>query len=389
MSYNFIVDETNIPLGFFDRVENVGIEVNKRTIENLDVDSNFYPLWSGCGNHLDKSKVELINQGKMKLLLVSDGEALQEMTLNWVMDVIKKFNIDSKQVIFMSYDLRSDETYRLLLKEFPKFREYPLSVIGMNTYCFERHSDFGDLPLPTEDKKPYKYVCYNANGKEYRQFLVTELFRRGLDKYGLISLLYRYGSPSQILDNFTESLGFDITKGYGKLVDEYAKTEMVKRVPLILDQTMEQVDEWDRPVDVNHIKNSYFNIVTESYMYNKSLSHAHKTIFEMSEKTYKALICQPFIHLGSYGVLKYMRSMGYQTFPELFDESYDDIINHTDRLLAVVDSIEKVCKMDDTEFHNIYCESIIPKVIHNRELVRSKEIKEKIWNKFIRELIKL
>jgi hypothetical protein len=389
MKYNFICDKEKIPLGFIDRVESYNIKINKRTLDNLGEDNNFYPIWSGSENYLDKSKVELINQGKMKLLCISDGEALQEMTLNWAMDVIKKFKIDFKQVIFMSYDLRSDETYRLLLKEFPKFREYPLSVIGMDTYCFERHSDFGDLPLPTEDKKPYKYVCYNANGKEYRQFLVTELFRRGLDKYGLISLLYRYGSPSQILDNFTSDLGFDTTKGYGKSVDEYAKTEMVKRVPLVLDRSMESVDKNDRPVDVNHIKNSYFNIVTESYMYNKSLPQSHKTIFEMSEKTYKALNCQPFIHLGSYGVLKYMRSMGYKTFPELFDESYDDIINHTDRLLAVVDSIEKVCKMDDTEFHNIYCESIIPKVIHNRELVRSKEIKEKIWNKFIRELIKL
>ena len=389
MKYNFICDKEKIPLGFIDRVESYNIKINKRTLDNLGEDNNFYPIWSGSENYLDKSKVELINQGKMKLLCISDGEALQEMTLNWAVDVIKKFKIDFKQVIFMSYDLRSDETYRLLLKEFPKFREYPLSVIGMDTYCFERHSDFGDLPLPTEDKKPYKYVCYNANGKEYRQFLVTELFRRGLDKYGLISLLYRYGSSSQILDNFTESLGFDTTKGYGKSVDEYAKTEMVKRVPLILDQTVEQVDAWDRPVDVNHIKNSYFNIVTESYMYNKSLPQSHKTIFEMSEKTYKALNCQPFIHLGSYGVLKYMKSMGYETFPELFDESYDDIINHTDRLLAVVDAIEKVCKMDDRKFHDIYCKEVIPKVIHNRELVASKKIKENIWSKFIKDLLAL
>tara|TARA_R100000008_G_scaffold20721_1_gene10892 strand:- start:2915 stop:4084 length:1170 start_codon:yes stop_codon:yes gene_type:complete len=389
MQYNFIFDDNDIPMGFFDRVSSVGIKINRKEINNLGKNNNFYILWSGCGNHIDKSKVELINQGKMKLLLVSDGEALQKMTLEWVIDLIKKFNINSKQVIFMSYELRSDETYKLLLDEFPKFREYPLSVIGMDTYCFEPHSNYGNLPLPTKDKKPYKYVCYNANGKEYRQFLVTELFRRGLDKYGLISLLYRYGSPNQILDNFTEDLGFDITKGYGKLVDEYAKKEMVKIVPLVLDQTMEEVDRNDRPVSLNHIKDSYFNIITESYMYNKSLPQSHKTIFEMSEKTYKALICQPFIHLGSYGVLKYMKSMGYQTFPELFDESYDDIINHTDRLLAVVESIEKVCKMDESEFHNIYCESIIPKVIHNRELASSTEIKEKIWNKFIGDLLNL
>ena len=389
MNYNFICDKEKIPLGFIDRVESYGLEINKRTIDNLDDGNNFYPLWSGCGNHLDKSKVELINQGKMKLLLVFDGEALQKMTLDWVVSLIKKFNLDSKQVIFMSYELRSDETYKLLLNEFPKFKQYPINVIAMDTYVFEPSSNFGDLPLPTTDKKPYKYVCYNANAKEYRMFLVTELFRRGLDKQGLISLLFRYGSSEQMSSDFTSDLGFDTTKGYGKSVDEYAKTEIVKRVPLILDQTMEEVDKNDRPVDVNHIKNSYFNIVTESYMYNTSLPQSHKTIFEMSEKTYKALNCQPFIHLGSYGVLKYMRSMGYKTFPELFDESYDDIINHTDRLLAVVDAIEKVCKIDDKEFHNIYCRDVIPKVIHNRELVNSKKIKENIWSKFIKELLEI
>ena len=386
---NFINDTETTPLGFFDRVEGYGIKVNKRTLDNLVGDNNFYPIWSGSGNHLDKSKVELINQGKMKLLLVSDGESLQRMTLNWALGVIKKFKIDSKQVIFVSYDLRSDETYRLLLEEFSEFREYPISVIGIDTYCFENNSNFGNLPLPTENKKPYKYVCYNANGKEYRQFLVTELFRRGLNKHGLISLLYRYGSPKQILDGFTERLGFDIDSGIGKLNDEYAKTEMVKRVPLILDKTMEEVDKNDRPVDIGHIENSYFNIVTESYMYNNSLPQSHKTIFEMSEKTYKAINCQPFIHLGSYGVLKYMRSMGYKTFPELFDESYDNVINHKERILAVIDSIEKACKMDEKEFHDIYCKEVIPKVIHNRELANSKKLKENIWTKFIKDLEKM
>jgi|TARA_R100001594_G_scaffold131621_2_gene171393 3-methyladenine DNA glycosylase Tag len=389
MKYNFIFDDDNTSMGFLEKVESVDIDVNRKTIKEMGDGLNYYVMWSGSGNNIDKSKVELINQGKMKLLLISDGEALQEMTLDWAMDVIKDFKINSTQVIFMSYDLRSDETYKLLLKEFSKFRKYPLSVIGMDTYCFESHTNYGDLPLPTKKKKPYKYVCYNANAKEYRMFMVTELFRRGLDKQGLISLLFRYGSPEQMSSDFVYDLGFDVKKGYGKLVDEYAKKEMTKRVPLILDQTMEEVDKNDRPVGIDHVKNSYFNIITESYMYNNSLPQSHKTIFEMSEKTYKALICQPFIHLGSYGVLKYMRSMGYQTFSELFDESYDDIINHKERLVAVINSVEKVCQMEDDEFHNIYCNEIVPKVIHNRKLAKSKKIKEQIWNKFVTELVKL
>jgi hypothetical protein len=84
-----------------------------------------------------------------------------------------------------------------------------------------------------------------------------------------------------------------------------------------------------------------------------------------------------------------MRSIGYKTFPELFDESYDDIINHTDRLLAVVDSVEKACKIDDKEFYDIYCREIIPKVYHNRELASSKGLKQKIWKKFILQLLDL
>ena len=263
---NFVSDEENTSLGFFEKVKSYGLEVKKIswshfTHDLIEDEKYFYPIWSGSHNQLDNSKVELINQGKIKLLLISDGEALQEMTLNWAMDVIQKFKINSKQVIFMSYDLRSDETYKLLLKEFPKFRKYPLSVIGMDTYCFEYSSNYGDLPLPNKKNKKYKYVCYNANAKEYRQFLVTELFRRNLNKQGLISLLYRYGSTEQIHDGFTERLGFDVNVGIGKANKEYAENILSKKIPLVLDKTMEEVDNNDRPVDSSHINNSYFNII--------------------------------------------------------------------------------------------------------------------------------
>jgi hypothetical protein len=129
---------------------------NKRSFVALDNLVSFIAL---CADRTRSPKAA--NQ----VFLISDGEALQEMTLNWAIDVIKEFKIDSKQVIFMSYDLRSDETYKLLLNEFLKFREYPINVIAMDTYLFEPHSGFGNLPLPTKEIKPYRYVCYNANAK--------------------------------------------------------------------------------------------------------------------------------------------------------------------------------------------------------------------------------
>jgi len=97
----------------------------------------------------------------------------------------------------------------------------------------------------------------------------------------------------------------------------------------------------------------------------------------------------PFIVISSGGFLKHFKKFGFKTFDGLFDESYDDIIDHKDRLISVVESIQKACNMDDKKFHNIYCDVIIPKVLHNKNLVNSIEIKEKIWNKFIGDLNEL
>ena len=73
MHYNFIYDKIHPDMGFFHRVDEVGIKINMKTLDRINVkpeSQSFYPLWSG-DNELDKSKVELINQGKMKLLLIS------------------------------------------------------------------------------------------------------------------------------------------------------------------------------------------------------------------------------------------------------------------------------------------------------------------------------
>ena len=49
------------------------------------------------------------------------------------------------------------------------------------------------------------------------------------------------------------------------------------------------------------------------------------------------MLLHPMILLGCAYTLKHLRSRGFETFPEMFDESYDDIENNNVRLLAAVD----------------------------------------------------
>jgi len=338
--------------------------------------------------------INLINSKKMKLIITSPGDALQMDFMFWVIEYINKFNLDSKQVILVTSNLRGSETYKLLLEEFPSFKKYPMKHVGIDSFHYENFNNFFGKTdelvhlYPDTNKKLYKYLCYNGAAKEQRLFLVTELFRRGLDKYGLISLLFRYGNTNQISDDFIKRLGFNHENWeLGKMIDEYAKLEMINKVPIVVDRDLESINENDRHVNIQNIKDTYFSIVTESYYYNTYLPISHKKILCLTEKTWKAILYHPFIMLGGYGTLKYLKSLGFETFPELFDESYDDIEDHQLRLLSVINSIEKVCSMDEVKFHKIYCNEIIPKVIHNRELAISGKLKSHFSNNFFRELL--
>jgi hypothetical protein len=64
----------------------------------------------------------------------------------------------------------------------------------------------------------------------------------------------------------------------------------------------------------------------------------------ISEKTLRAFACKRMlIVLGPVGVLKLLRSKGFQTFNDIIDESYDHISDPIERLHAVVSEIKKFC----------------------------------------------
>jgi hypothetical protein len=93
----------------------------------------------------------------------------------------------------------------------------------------------------------------------------------------------------------------------------------------------------------------------------------------------------PFILWGNPGTLEVLQKYGFETFPELFDESYDMIYNEELRLKSIMRSVKKLCDMPLDELHELY-KSVIPKLIHNRELL-TKLYYEQTRNKTILNLL--
>jgi len=82
----------------------------------------------------------------------------------------------------------------------------------------------------------------------------------------------------------------------------------------------------------------------------------------VTEKTYKPIAYQhPFMVIGAPGILKYLRSQGFETYDNLFDESYDLELNLDKKLKIIIDNIKNFEKIP----YNILTQE---KIKHNLDL---------------------
>ena len=115
----------------------------------------------------------------------------------------------------------------------------------------------------------------------------------------------------------------------------------------------------DETVDI--YKSSYISLVTETFFYEDD--------YIITEKVYKPIIhYHPFIVLGSPYTLKHMRSIGFKTFGDFWDESYDEEENNDKRFEKVFNLLMKFDKMPIEELHKLYID-IIPTLKYNYELI--------------------
>ncbi len=72
----------------------------------------------------------------------------------------------------------------------------------------------------------------------------------------------------------------------------------------------------------------------------------------------------PFIVLGNPASLRLIRGYGFQTFPEIFDESYDDEEDPARRFDMVYGQIVRLARMDEAELDRLEA-SVAEKVVFN------------------------
>jgi len=134
----------------------------------------------------------------------------------------------------------------------------------------------------------------------------------------------------------------------------------------------------------NEIRNDSQTLGALSYMIDSFLHVVTETCFweektHLTEKIFKPIVAkQPFVLLGCANNLEYLRSYGFKTFDQFWDESYDTIEDPMHRLQAVVNIVENICAMSLNELY-ILQQKMSEILEHNYNWFYNQEFIDNCW----------
>ena len=138
----------------------------------------------------------------------------------------------------------------------------------------------------------------------------------------------------------------------------------------------------------SYYNNSFCSIISESEFYSNNINGYAYNSIAITEKTARALnMYHPFVIIGCRHSLKFLHSIGIETFADIWDESYDDEQDDHLRLKKIVDTINYINTFDTDKLKNIYL-YIKDRLIKNRNIFLSFKNKKYNYQYFLDEPFK-
>jgi hypothetical protein len=118
-----------------------------------------------------------------------------------------------------------------------------------------------------------------------------------------------------------------------------------------------------------------YSIVTETGRYNQYSFFTEKTTKPMMAR-------RLFVMFSGYKFLQNLQNLGFQTFGNVIDESYDLMYNDNDRWSAAFEQVQRLCKMDQLEVFA----KIAPAVEHNYSLLMNTDWEQHLLDQLQQKL---
>lgn len=256
-----------------------------------------------------------INAGFCKILIVCPYEGWPWNVYDALIEPLaKRYNIPLDVFVAMTGNITKHTKYKTIY-----FNNWEVSQRNRNTSC-DYNLGYNAIFNQTKSRD-YKFICLNRRASTHRFGVVAKLFP--YRKQGLLSFCqighHLNDRPPKLNYYYNNLITF--SKEYPNIYKEWIDLKISEYLPLVLPKDIDPYDVTRDDVNPTNDEypdkfyNSYLHIITETTVLDTGF---------FSEKMFKPIIYfQPFVLVGQYRALEYFREIGYKTFSDVIDESYD------------------------------------------------------------------
>ena len=323
---------------------------------HLDIPTDNYVVQNLYPIHLEHI-VDYVKQISVKdentlIVLLGLFQCIQERDF-WVKPLNDFCQSITNPVIVFTGKLTDDVEYQIPELRFGYFRIGMFDLVS-NLHWYRRiENQLRDWSNDCNKKRKYKF--YWASSKDWytRRYILAGLINNQLLHSGLVNYKCMHTDiPGTWIQHRIEST-------WAAHIDQecYSVADKIPLPPI--DNTIEFTQ-----TDVNFYLDSYLGIIIDTFFDNG--------VF-VSEKVFNAMNYQQlFFYVGYKGTLRYLREQGYQTFDDIIDTSYDDIVEPGARLVAARKSLLDFLKQSTDTIAAAY-EKSRPAIQHNKQLVQQQK----------------
>lgn len=249
--------------------------------------------------------------------------------------------------------------------EFLKSKGYKISCkfLELNYYLEIMRDVARKYTISNRDfKKHYNCLCYGTR-RNHRYGMIYNLWQQKLLSNGNISC-----SPYEELVETKNSNWIDDAVATNDFMSNFPewntnKDKFVNLLPLSFDNkknTHWDIDNYDESII---FENAFLWIASETKKTQDGIC--------ITEKTWKAIAYgSPFCINGDSGSLRYLKEIGFKTFDNFWDESYDHEDNDITKIKKITNIVKNICGKTLLEINELY-NKMLPILKYNQEHLRN------------------
>ena len=311
----------------------------------------------------------LINAGATEQILSDLREARAHCMINvygegWMdanliepmHEYFKRMNIPLSQVIWHTNCANHKAMYDLITWGDKVNTSFFPFFIHDYTHNYQKEHVFRSDPDKHIEKT---FLCFNYHHHKHR----VEFFTRAV-RAGLVDNFYWSFPKKGYRGEFLEAMQFYFPSIADNTVEELNWHDVLQangHLPQVLEPDFNRDIQEKGHMAPQLYSTSLVSVVTETFF--------HREEIHMTEKTFKAITWRhPFVLVASPGSLAYLHDLGFKTFHDFWDESYDTTQDHMLRMNKLIAVLTHIASWDQTQQQE-FLQKVQPIIEHNATLM--------------------